>query len=117
MTGRLHLLHEEMAAAGESFDLEARYQRESHRYTDMGKALLHAGEAYAKAAKHDVAGDRFYRAAVCLVAQEKPARALQALAAAAAEASQSGDTSLQRRIDVLRSEIKPAPPAASSADQ
>jgi tetratricopeptide (TPR) repeat protein len=106
VSGRLHLLRGESIAAGEAFDLEARLQRQSHRYPDMSKALLHAGEAYSKAAKPDLAGDRFYRAALSLAAQEKASAALLALDSAAVAVGQTGDEPMARLIKALQGEVK-----------
>ena len=109
VAGRLHLLRGEAMAAGESFDLEVRLQRQNHRYPDVSKALMQAGEAYTKAAKPTLAADRFYRAAASFTAQEKSAIALQALNYARLAATQAGDVPLTHLIDDLNAEIKMLP--------
>ena len=106
LNGRLHTLKNQPAAAGESFDQEAKLQQQSHRYPEMSIALLHAGEAYRKAAQPDLAGDRFYRAAASLVAQEKTGTALPALESASMSARTAGNQRLLQLVVALRAEIQ-----------
>ena len=84
-------------------------QRQNHRYPDVSKALMQAGEAYTKAAKPTLAADRFYRAAASFTAQEKSAIALQAINFARLAATQAGDVPLTHLIDDLNAEIKMMP--------
>jgi hypothetical protein len=106
IAARLQSLRGEPLAAAQSYDEEARLQRQVHRYPDMAKALLNAAAAYAKASQPALAADRAYRAAASLWAREKAAEALAALDSAATWATAADDAAQGRLIEALRADIK-----------
>jgi hypothetical protein len=114
VTARLHALRNEWPAAAASYDEESRLQRQSHHYPEMARALLAAGDAYGKASDPRSAGDRLYRAALSLTAQEKYAQAATALDSAAAAAAQSKDEALAHLVANLREEVKQSAPATAA---
>ena len=99
---RIHDVRNEYLPAADAYDREAGFQRKLLRYGEMSKALSSAGESYKKASQPDLAADRFYRAAVSLLGQEKPTEASAALD----RADVVGNAAMRSLVAKIRKELK-----------
>jgi hypothetical protein len=107
LEGAIALLENNPAGAGERFDRQAAFLQQAHLYSDMGRALGRAGDAYAAANQPAAAGDRYYRAGRSALALGDVVAARRWL-----DAAGKSDPALAQRIAPLRKGLGATQPAA-----
>ena len=105
LTGRVAVGTQEMRIAAEAFDRQADLLRRARQYRVISAALARAAEAYATLREHDIAADRFYRAARSAAASGDTTSAKKWASAALAAAQQAGDPAIIHLIESLICEL------------
>jgi tetratricopeptide (TPR) repeat protein len=117
VAGCLALSQGRSEAAGQHFDDEAGWLRQSRRYADMARALRRAGLAYRQAGLLKAATERYYRAARSWLGQGRINDAEQDVAVARTVAGQLRDTQLMPLVAGLARAIEAHKEAVSSLER